>query len=131
MKFFTQIDCRIMKTAGDGSIHLYRGLEKELDAGYDMSKSDAPHGYSTWTDNPELARQYAGKEGRVYYVDLPESEMGKSAIDEDPKSETYGDRELFFFNGKAAALNGISGREVLVYEFHDLFDRDMIKEVRP
>ena len=108
-------------------IRLYRGLVKKFNPNHDLSTTDAMRGYSTWTDNPELARQYAGKNGHVYYMDLPKSEMGEYAIDENPKSETYGDRVLFFFNDKAAGLNGVNGREVLVYNYHDLYDSSNIK----
>jgi len=92
-----------------------------------LSKTDAVHGYSTWTDNPELAREYAGKDGFVYYVDLPKSELGDNAIDENPNSETHGDRLLFFKTGKKAGLNNISGNEYLLYTHHDLYDSLEIK----
>lgn len=111
------------------TIRLYRGLENKFDSKYDASKTDAPNGYSTWTDSLELAKQYAGDNGFIYYLDLPKSELGKSAIDEDPHSETYGDRALFFFNEKPASLNGVKGKEVLVYMSHDLYDPNMIKEL--
>ena len=112
----------------DKTIRLYRGITKEFDPKHDINKTDAPHGYSTWTDNPDLARQYAGKDGFVYYIDLPTSEMGDAAIDENPKSETYGDRALFFPNDKKAGLNNIKGNEYLVYTLHDLYNASMIKK---
>jgi len=111
-------------------IRLYRGLEREFDPDYDLSTTDAMRGYSTWTDSVELAREYAGAYGYVYYIDLPKSEMGDNAIDEDPTSETYGDRVLFFFNDKKAGLHGVSGKEALVYHDHDLFNPEMIKELK-
>lgn len=104
------------------TIRIYRGMENKFDDKYDTSKSDAPHGYSTWTDSLELAKQYAGENGHVYYMDLPKSQLGKSAIDEDPNSETYGDRTLFYFDDKPAGLNDVKGKEVLVYTFHELYD---------
>ncbi len=99
---------------------LYRGLEKEFDSEYDLDSTDAVSGYSTWTDNPELARRYAGKGGYVYKLELPLSEMGDEYIDED------GERALFFNNEKKAGLDGISGDEYLVYHHHDLFDINSI-----
>lgn len=112
------------------TIRLYRGLTQRFVSGYDLSKSDAPYGYGTWTDSLELAKQYAGANGYIYYIDLPVSEMGKSAIDENPKSKTYGDRFLFFFNAKPASLNGVKGREALVYTLHDLYSSTMVKEYK-
>lgn len=114
-------------TEGDSdTMRLYRGLETKFDPKYDMTNSDAPNGYSTWTDNQDLARQYAGKNGYVYYIDLPVSELGSGVIDENPKSDTYGDRSLFFFNDKKAGLNNVSGGEYLVYVLHDLYDPSVI-----
>lgn len=112
-------------------IRIYRGLTQKFSSDYNISRTDAPHGYSTWTDSLELAKEYAAdKGGYIYYLDLPKSELGKSAIDEDPKSETYGDRVLFFFNGKSCGLHGIKGKEVLVYTFHDLYDSKNVKELK-
>lgn len=82
--------------------------------------TDAPSGYSTWTDNPELARQYAGSGGYVYKLELPRSELRDEYIDEE------GERALFFNNEKKAGLNGISGAEYLVYNDHEFFDINMI-----
>ena len=115
--------------ASNSTIRLYRGLEQKFDNKYDISKTDAPHGYSTWTDSLELAKQYAGKNGHIYYLDLPKSEMGKSYIDENPKSETYGDRVLFYYDGKGASINGVKGKEVLVYTLHDLYNPNMVKKM--
>lgn len=103
------------------TITLYRGLEKKFDPSYDLSKTDAPHGYSTWTDNPKLAKQYAGENGFVYKIKLPESEMGESFIDAD------GERPLFFKNEKKAGLNGISGNEYLLYHDHENYSPNLIK----
>lgn len=113
---------------GKNLVRLYRGMQNEFDPSYDKSLIDAPHGYSSWTDSLELAKQYAGKDGFVYYIDLPKSEEGKSAIDENPKSDAYGDRVLFFFR-KPAGLNGVVGKEFLVYTDHDLYDSSMIKNL--
>lgn len=132
MKLFTQIP--IFSTGMTGNktdtVRLYRGMVNKFDGGYDIEKTDAPNGYSTWTDSLELAKQYAGKNGHIYYLDLPKSEMSQSIVDEDPKSDTYGDRALFYFNDKPAGLNGVEGSEVLVYVDHDLYDSSMIKELQ-
>lgn len=109
----------------DGTIRLYRGMTQKFSRDYDRSKLDAPNGYTSWTDNIDLAKQYAGSDGFVHYIDLPKSQAGKEAIDNNPKSETYGDRHLFFYR-KKAGLNNISGREFLVYHDHDLYHPDMV-----
>lgn len=105
------------------SIRLYRGLEQEFKKDYNLSSTDAPQGYSTWTDNPELAKQYAGENGRVYYIDLPKSELGKEIVDQN------GERPLFIDNEKKAGLNNISGKEYLVYTYHDNYDVNQIKSI--
>jgi hypothetical protein len=106
------------------NIRLYRGLKNEFDPKFDITKSDAPSGYSTWTDNPELARQYAGANGFVYQIDLPKKELGQDIMDND------GERYLFFDNKKPAGLNNVSGKEFLVYNDHDLYDFRKIKEFK-
>lgn len=103
------------------AIRLYRGLERALDHGHDLAQTDAPNGYTTWTDNPDLARQYAGEGGHVYYIDLPISYMGDDVFDDD------GERALFFNNDKPAGLSGVSGDEYLVYTDHDMYDQSMVK----
>jgi len=113
-----------------GSIRLYRGLAQPFNPRHDITGTDAPQGYSTWTDNVKLAKQYAGDKGYIYYIDLPKSEMGNSVIDENPKSDTYGDRFLFYFNNKPAGINGVKGKEYLVYTYHDLYNPKMVKEVK-
>ena len=100
---------------------LYRGLEKPFDSSYNLSSTDAPQGYSTWTDNPQLARQYAGDSGFVYEIELPKYSEGSDLIDNE------GERALFVNNQKKAGLNNISGDEYLVYQGHDNFSPSMIK----
>lgn len=104
-----------------GMKRLYRGLEREFDPNYDTTRTDAPNDYSTWTDNPDLARQYAGEKGYVYAIDLPESRLGNDIMDAD------GERHLFFNNEKPAALNGVSGDEYLLYLDHDDYSPERIK----
>jgi len=104
------------------TITLYRGLESKFDPKHDLNNTDAPNGYSTWTDNPELARQYAGEDGYVYQIELPLSELGNDVVDAD------GDRTLYFDNGKRAGVHGVSGKEYLVYNYHDLFNVNSITQ---
>lgn len=107
------------------TITLYRGLENnKFDPNYDLTRTDAPYGYSTYTDNPELARQYAGENGFVYSIELPKSKMGEDLFDKD------GDRVLFLNNEKKAGLNGISGEEYLVYNHHEDYSSDLVKEYK-
>lgn len=103
------------------TMKLYRGLTKEYDPSYSLASTDAPIGYSTWTDNPELAKQYAGEKGFVYQIDLPKNKKGIEMIDKD------GERYLFLNNQKKAGLNKVSGDEYLVYNYHDDFSPNLIK----
>jgi hypothetical protein len=48
------------KTPPKEKIFLYRGMNQKFDPKFDLSKTDAPNGYSTWTDDLKLAEQYAG-----------------------------------------------------------------------
>lgn len=112
------------KIGNTGIIRLYRGINHKFDENFDLAKSDAPIGYSTWTDNPHLARAYAGENGFVYKIDLPKDKLGESYIDED------GERPLFFNNGKAAGLNNITGNEYLVYHYHDYYGSHLISELK-
>ena len=105
-----------------GSIRLYRGLSNSYDPNYDMNKMDAPSGYSTWTDNPKLAKEYAGTNGYVYQLDL----STPSGIGTSPFTRS-GERVLVYRNVKPCGLNGVSGREYLVYEQHPRFWREDIK----
>lgn len=105
-------------------IRLYRGMENKFDSEYDLSNTDAPIGYSTWTDNLDLAKQYAGKNGYVYQIDLPKEELGNEIIDSD------GERALFVNNQKSVGINGVSGDEYLVYTYHELYDPNMVKLVK-
>jgi hypothetical protein len=106
------------------TITLFRGLEKRFDPNYSINATDAPNGYSTWTDNKDLAKQYAGKTGYVYKIELPKNQLGSELIDSD------GDRVLFVNNQKLAGLNGVSGNEYLVYTHHDLYSNNMITKLK-
>jgi hypothetical protein len=104
-------------------MRLYRGLEKKFNKEHDLSTTDAPSGYSTWTNNKELARQYAGVNGFVYSLDLDDEFETEEMLDMD------GDRGLFLNNQKKAGLNGVSGDEYLVYTHHEEFNPNDIKLV--
>lgn len=93
-----------------GNKRLYRGLTQEYDANYPKNKLDT-NGYESWTDNPELAKQYGEY---VYYIDVPEGDIKTSYLDENPMSETYGDRNPIYSIDKKAGLNGVSGNEYLL-----------------
>lgn len=116
---------KLLKGGSDDAIRLYRGLEKEFDPHFSTSNTDAPVGYSTFTDNAELAKQYAGKNGFVYSYDLPKKNLTEDIIDAD------GERGLFFDNQKPAGLNGVSGKEYLVYNDHELYDPANMRLYRP
>jgi len=103
----------------EGYTRLYRGLNNEYDSNYDRSRLDSPNGYDTLTDNYELAKEY-GK--NVYYIDVPTNKLSNSVIDENPNSETYGDRNFVYKDDKPASINGISGNEYLLYSDHDEFN---------
>jgi hypothetical protein len=105
----------------DDSIKLYRGLTKEFDPNYNLASTDAPMGYSTWTDNPQLAKQYAGNDGFVYEIKMPKSKLGKELID------STGERALVVNNKKPAGLNNVSGDEYLIYTGHDDYNPSQIK----
>ena len=107
-----------------GKIYLYRGMETEFDPSFNLADTDAPQGYSTWTDNPELAKQYAGDKGHIYKIELSKSDMGRDIVDAD------GERPLFLNNEKKAGLNNISGDEYLVYTGHDKYSPNLISSVK-
>jgi len=111
-------------TQNKDTITLYRGLREKFDKNFDLSKTDAPTGYSTYTDNPNLAREYAGKNGKVYKIELPKNQLGKELLDNN------GDRSLFLNNEKKAGLNNVSGNEYLIYNHHDLYNPNSISEFK-
>lgn len=115
-------------TKNPGKIRVYRGLTQPYSPDYDLGRTDAPHGYSTWTDNEGLAREYAGPSGHVYHMDLPVENVGSSPLNENPKSNYFGDRYLAYSHDKPASINGVSGKEYLLYHGHDLFDSKAIKK---
>ena len=104
---------------------LFRGLEKPFDKLYDNNRRDSPQGYSTWTDSIALAREYAGKDGFLYVIQIPNKEIKREYINND------GDRAFVYSTGKPAGLHGVSGNEYLLYEYHDSFTHDQIKSADP
>lgn len=97
-------------SASPDMITLYRGLTQKYDPKYPVAKLDTS-GYESWTDNPELARQYGDY---VYSIDVPKSDIKDSYLDENPNSPTYGDRNPIYGIDKKAGLNGVSGKEYLL-----------------
>ena len=106
----------INDTVPKGYTRLYRGLNQEFDRNYDKKKIDNVNGYESWTDNYDLAKEYGDN---VYYIDIPTSEIKNSIIDENPQSETYGDRNLMYVHDKKVGLKGESGKEYMLYTDHD------------
>ena len=98
------------KTADDGMMTLYRGLTQEYDPKFPVARLDTS-GYESWTDNPQLAKQYGDY---VYSIDVPKNDIKTSYLDEDPKSLTYGDRNPIYSIEKKAGLNGVDGKEYLL-----------------
>lgn len=97
-------------SASPDMITLYRGLTQKYDPKYPVAKLDTS-GYESWTDNPELARQYGN---HVYSIDVPKADIKEGYLDENPNSPTYGDRNPIYSIDKKAGLNGVSGREYLL-----------------
>ena len=100
----------------DGYKRLYRGLTQEYDPKYDRTKLDNANNYESWTDNYDLAEAYGDN---VYYIDIPENSIAKDIIDENPKSMTYGDRNLLYENDKPVGIKNKSGKEYLLYTGHE------------
>ena len=100
----------IVPKATEAPITLYRGLTQKYDPNYPVAKLDTS-GYESWTDNPELAKQYGDY---VYSIDVPKTDIKTSYLDENPASPTYGDRNPIYSIDKKAGLNGVSGNEYLL-----------------
>ena len=102
----------------------YRGLTQKYDPNYDKSKLDNPNGYESWTDSLELAKEYAGKNGYVYSVEIPNNEFNTDDIyDQD------GERSLMYYNDKPVALHGVEGEEFMLYTDHEKWNDLEYKEV--
>ena len=118
----------INDTVPKGYTRLYRGLNQEFDRNYDKKKIDNVNGYESWTDNYDLAKEYGDN---VYYIDIPTSEIKDSIIDENPQSETYGDRNLMYVHDKKVGLKGESGKEYMLYTDHDNYANVEYKKADP
>lgn len=92
----------------------YRGLTQKYDPNYDKSKLDNPNGYESWTDSKELAQEYAGKNGYVYSVEVPNKDINQEDI-----FNSDGDRSLMYYNNKPVALHGVEGEEFMLYTEHE------------
>lgn len=98
-------------------MRLYRGLTREYDPNYNNGKGGDLSYYNHYTDSEDLARAYGDN---VIYIDVDDNLIKDSVIDEDPNSETYGDRNLIYRTGKKAGLKGKSGNEYALYLDHDI-----------
>ena len=107
---------QVVPQTPDGYKRLYRGLTQEYDPRYDRTKLDNANNYESWTDNYDLAEAYGDN---VYYIDVPENSIAKDIIDENPKSMTYGDRNLLYENDKPVGIKNKSGKEYLLYTGHE------------
>lgn len=101
-----------LKAPKEGYTRLYRGLNNEFDKSYDRTSIDNPNGYESWTDNPNLAKEY-GK--NVYFMDVPTKDIGTEVLDKN------GNRYMTYVHDKKVALNGKSGKEYMMYTDHDKY----------
>ena len=103
---------------------LFRGLTQKYDKNFDKSKLDNPNGYESWTDSYDLAKEYAGENGYVYSVEVPNKDLNTQDIyNED------GDRSLVYWNDKPVALHGVEGEEFMLYTDHEDHDKLDYKEI--
>lgn len=110
-----------------GYTRLYRGLTQEYNKNYDKNKLDNSNGYESWTDSYDLAKAYGDN---VYYIDIPTNEIKNDIIDNDSTSETYGDRNLIYFNDKPVGIKGQSGKEYMLYTDHENYPNLEYKSVQ-
>lgn len=115
---------KLMRFPKKGKTKLYRGLSQEYDPNYDKSKLDNVNGYESWTDNPELAKEYAGENGYVYSVEVPNKDLNTEDI-----FDENGDRSLVYWNDKPVALHGVEGEEFMLYTNHDDHEKLEYKEI--
>lgn len=108
----------------DKKTTLFRGLTQKYDPNFDNTKLDNPNGYESWTDNYDLAKQYAGEDGYVYSTEIDNNEINTTDI-----LDENGDRSLVYWNDKPVGLNGQSGEEYMVYTDHDDHNKLDYKEI--
>lgn len=92
----------------EGYTRLYRGLENELDPKIIPTKSPVAVGYESWTDDYNLANEYATPNGYVYSVDVPNNRISDSMVDAE------GNRGLVARATVPTELNGASGIEYML-----------------
>lgn len=88
--------------APEGYTRLYRGLETEFDPKYVPQVSDNGYGYESWSDSYDLAREYAGPDGNIYSVDVPNARIADQIVTPD------GERMPVVRTDKKAGLKSFS-----------------------
>ena len=112
-------------SSSDKSKDIYfRGLQNKYDPDFDKSKLDNPNGYESWTDSYDLAKEYAGKDGYVYSIEIDKDKVNKEDI-----FDSDGERSLMYSNDKPVALREVSGEEYMLYTDHDNWKDLDYKEV--
>lgn len=86
----------------EGYTRLYRGLETEFDPKYVPQVSDNGYGYESWSDSYDLAREYAGPDGNIYSVDVPNARIADQIVTPD------GERMPVVRTDKKAGLKSFS-----------------------
>jgi hypothetical protein len=93
--------------APEGYTRLYRGLENEFDPKYVPQVSDNGYGYESWSDTYDLAREYAGPDGNVYTVDVPNSRIATQTVTPD------GERMPVVKTDKKAGMKSFDGERFI------------------
>jgi hypothetical protein len=93
--------------APEGYTRLYRGLENEFDPKYVPQVSDNGYGYESWSDTYDLAREYAGPNGNVYTVDVPNSRIATQTVTPD------GERMPVVKTDKKAGMKSFDGERFI------------------
>ena len=87
----------------EGYTRLYRGLEGEFNPKYVPQVSDNGYGYESWSDSYDLAREYAGPNGNIYSVDVPNSRIADQIVTPD------GERMPVVMTDKKAGMRSFDG----------------------
>jgi len=111
----------LAKPTQEDMVNLYRGMSQKFDPNYDLNNTGALNGYTYYTDNPSMAREYAGKDGYVYQYQVPKSSLGDDIMNED------GDRVLAYKNSDKKLATGTKGGEYMVYNDHENYDPNNVK----
>ena len=115
---------KLMRFSKKDNTTLFRGLNQKYDPDYDKSKLDNPNGYESWTDSYDLAKEYAGEDGYVYSVEVPNKDLNTEDV-----FDENGDRSLVYWNDKPVALHGVEGEEFMLYTDHDDHNKLDYKEI--